>query len=383
MQDFILTDEQKDLVAVAKDFAERELAPVVEECDAKGEFPMDVYKKFVEQGFSTMFIPEAYGGIGAGALDLVLVNEQFAKVDAGFIVSATTAEFGVTPLRIAGTEEQIKYYFERVMDGQLGAFCLTEADAGSDASATRTTAVRDGDDYILNGSKCFISSGGIADMFTVFAVTDKEKGAHGISCFLVEKEREGVGIGKEENKMGLRLSNTTSLSFDDVRVPAKNLIGEEGQGFMIAMQSLDRSRGVNSYGCLGIAERAIDEATKYAMVRRTFGKSIIKNQGISFMLADMEIQTTAARTLLYHCADMIDKTGQYDTRLGSVTKTFVSDVAMKVTADAVQILGGYGYSKEYPVEKLMRDAKIFQIFEGTNQIQRMVIGREMQRRYKV
>ncbi|WP_315524493.1 acyl-CoA dehydrogenase family protein [Pseudoramibacter alactolyticus] len=383
MQDFILTDEQKDLVAVAKDFAERELAPVVEECDAKGEFPMDVYKKFVEQGFSTMFIPEAYGGIGAGALDLVLVNEQFAKVDAGFIVSATTAEFGVTPLRIAGTEEQIKYYFERVMDGQLGAFCLTEADAGSDASATRTTAVRDGDDYILNGSKCFISSGGIADMFTVFAVTDKEKGAHGISCFLVEKEREGVGIGKEENKMGLRLSNTTSLSFDDVRVPAKNLIGEEGQGFMIAMQSLDRSRGVNSYGCLGIAERAIDEATKYAMVRRTFGKPIIKNQGISFMLADMEIQTTAARTLLYHCADMIDKTGQYDTRLGSVTKTFVSDVAMKVTADAVQILGGYGYSKEYPVEKLMRDAKIFQIFEGTNQIQRMVIGREMQRRYKV
>jgi len=382
MENFILTDEQKDLVAFAKDFAQKVLAPVVEECDRKGEFPMDVYKQFHEAGFSTMFIPEKYGGVGAGALDLVLINEEFAKVDAGFIVSATTAEFGVTPLRIAGTEEQIAYYMDRVMQGQLGSFCLTEADAGSDAAATRTTAKRDGDDYIINGTKCFITSGGLADMYTVFATVDKEAGAKGITCFLVEKERPGVSVGKDEDKMGLRLSNTTEVIFDEVRIPAKNRIGEEGQGFKIAMQSLDRSRGVNSYACLGIAERAIEEAVKYAKTRATFGRPIIKNQGLQFLLADMEIQVEAARALLYQCADMIDKTGRYDTELGSITKTFVSDTCMKVTTDAVQVLGGYGYMKDYPVEKLMRDAKIFQIFEGTNQIQRMVIAKCMQDRYK-
>ena len=382
MENFILTDEQKDLVAFAKDFAEKVLAPVVAEYDRKGEFPMEVYKQFHEAGFSTMFIPEEYGGVGAGALDLVLINEEFAKVDAGFIVSATTAEFGVTPLRIAGTKEQIAYYMDRVMQGQLGSFCLTEADAGSDAAATRTTAKRDGDDYIINGTKCFITSGGLADMYTVFATVDKEAGAKGITCFLVEKERAGVSVGKDEDKMGLRLSNTTEVIFDDVRIPAKNRIGEEGQGFRIAMQSLDRSRGVNSYACLGIAERAIEEAVKYAGTRRTFGRPIIKNQGLQFLLADMEIQVEAARALLYQCADMIDKTGRYDTELGSITKTFVSDTCMKVTTDAVQVLGGYGYMKDYPVEKLMRDAKIFQIFEGTNQIQRMVIAKCMQDRYK-
>jgi len=380
MQDFILTDEQKDLVAFAKDFAEKEVKPIVAEYDRRGEFPMEVYKKFYEAGFSTMFVPEKYGGIGASALDLVLVNEQFAKVDAGFIVSATTAEFGVTPLRIAGTEEQIAYYMDRVMQGQLGSFCLTEPDAGSDAAATRTTATRDGDDYIINGRKCFITSGGIADMYTVFATVDRSLGAKGITCFLVEREREGVSVGKEEDKMGLRLSNTTDVIFDNVRIPAKNRIGGEGDGFKIAMMSLDRSRGVNSYGCLGIAEHAIEEAVAYAKQRCTFGRPIIKNQGLQFILADMEIQCTAARALLYRCAELIDKTGKYDTELGSITKTFVSDMAMKVTTDAVQILGGYGYSREYPVEKLMRDAKIFQIFEGTNQIQRMVISGQMAHR---
>lgn len=377
MQDFILTDEQKDLVAFAKDFAEKELKPVVAEYDRKGEFPMEVYKKFYEAGFSTMFVPEKYGGTGASALDLVLINEQFAKVDAGFIVSATTAEFGVTPLRIAGTEEQIAYYMDRVMQGDLGSFCLTEPDAGSDASATRTTAVRDGNDYIINGRKCFITSGGIANMYTVFATVDRSLGAKGVTCFLVERDRPGVSVGKEEDKMGLRLSNTTDVIFEDVRIPAKNRIGAEGEGFKIAMMSLDRSRGVNSYGCLGIAERAIEEAVAYAKVRNTFGRPIIKNQGLQFMLADMEIQCTAARCLLYRCAELIDKTGKYDTELGSITKTFVSDMCMKVTTDALQILGGYGYSREYPMEKLMRDAKIFQIFEGTNQIQRMVIAGQM------
>ena len=379
MVDFILTEEQQDLVAFAKDFAEKELKPVVQEYDEKGEFPMEVYKKFFDAGFATMFVPERYGGTGAGALDLVLVNEQFAKIDPGFIISATTAEFGVTPLRIAGTEEQIAYYMDRVMQGQLGSFCLTEPDAGSDASATKTTAVRDGDDYIINGRKCFITSGGIANMYTVFAQQDKSLGAKGISCFLVERERPGVSIGKEENKMGIRLSNTCDVVFDEVRIPAKNLIGAEGQGFKIAMQSLDRSRGVNSYAPLGVAERAIEEAVAYAKERKTFGRPIIKNQAIAFMLADMQIQCTAARALLYNCAKLIDETGKYDTELGSITKTFVSDMCMKVTTDAVQILGGYGFMKDYPVEKLMRDSKIFQIFEGTNQIQRMVISGAMAR----
>ena len=379
MQDFILTEEQQDLVALAKDFAEKEVKPVVAECDRKGEFPMDVYKKFFEAGFPTMFVPEKYGGLGAGALNLVLINEQFAKVDAGFIVSATTAEFGSTPVRIAGTEEQIAYYMGRVMKGQLGAFCLTEPDAGSDAAATRTTAVRKGDEYILNGHKCFITSGGLAGMYTVFATMDRSLGAKGITCFLVERERAGVSVGKDEDKMGLRLSNTADVIFDDVHIPVANRIGEEGEGFKIAMKSLDRSRGVNSYGCLGIAERAIEEAVAYAKQRVTFGRPIIKNQGLQWMLADMQIQCTAARALLYRCAEMIDKTGRYDTQLGSITKTFVSDMCMKVTTDAVQIFGGYGYSREYPIEKLMRDAKIFQIFEGTNQIQRMVIGSQLQR----
>ena len=379
MQDFILTDEQKDLVAFAKDFANKEVRPIMAEYDRRGEFPMEVYKKFFDAGFATMFVPKEYGGDGAGMMDLLLINEEFAKVDAGFIISATTAEFGSTPLRIAGTKEQIAYYMGRVMEGQLGAFCLTEPDAGSDASATRTTAVRDGDDYIINGRKCFITSGGIAGMYTVFATVDRSLGAKGITCFLVEREREGVSVGKEEDKMGIRLSNTTDVIFDNVRVPAKNRIGEEGQGFQIAMQSLDRSRGFNAYAPLGIAEHAIEEAVNYAKQRVTFGRPIIKNQGLQWMLADMQIQCTAARALLYRCVEQIEKTGKYDTQLGSITKTFVSDMCMKVTTDAVQIFGGYGYSREYPVEKLMRDAKIQQIFEGTNQIQRIVIAGQMAR----
>ncbi len=236
-----------------------------------------------------------------------------------------------------------------------------------------------GDEYVLNGHKCFITSGGLAGMYTVFATMDRSLGAKGITCFLVERERAGVSVGKDEDKMGLRLSNTADVIFDDVHIPVANRIGEEGEGFKIAMKSLDRSRGVNSYGCLGIAERAIEEAVAYAKQRVTFGRPIIKNQGLQWMLADMQIQCTAARALLYRCAEMIDKTGRYDTQLGSITKTFVSDMCMKVTTDAVQIFGGYGYSREYPIEKLMRDAKIFQIFEGTNQIQRMVIGSQLQR----
>lgn len=369
----ILTGEQLDLQAFARDFAAKELAPVVKECDRKGEFPMEVFRKFCEVGFNSMFLPEAYGGQGLGAMDMVLVYEEFAKVDAGFICSASTGEFGIEPILVAGTEEQKKYYMDFILQGGLGAFALTEPNAGSDAAATRTTAVRDGDDYILNGRKCFITSGPVANVYSVFATVDPSLGTKGISCFIVERDRPGVSVGKDEDKMGMRLSCTSDVIFEDVRIPAKNLVGAEGKGFGLAMKCLDRSRGVNSYGALGIAQRALDEAVAYAKQRKTFGSPIIGHQGVQFLLADMEIDVTTARALLWQCAQMVDK-GVFDTKLGSVTKTFLSEMAMRVTTSAVQVLGGYGYSREYPVEKLMRDAKLWSIFEGTNQIQRMVIS---------
>lgn len=374
-----MNELQKDLQSFAREFAQKEIAPIAPQIDHDhGEFPMDVFHKFCDAGFNTMFLPEEYGGQGLGAMEEVIIGEEFCKADAGFYVSATTGAFGIEPVLLFGNEEQKHYYADYLLQGKLASFALTEADAGSDASNTRTTAVRDGDDYILNGSKCFITSGGLADIYTVFATVDRSKGVKGITCFIVERSREGVSVGKAEDKMGMILSNTTELIFDNVRIPAKNRVGEEGEGFKIAMASLDRSRGIYSYGALGVAQRAIDVAVDYAKQRKTFGKPIIKHQGIQFMLADMEIQTTAARSLLWHCAQMVDE-GNIDSRMGAITKTFCSDACMKVTTDAVQILGGYGYSREYPVEKLMRDAKLLQIFEGTNQIQRIVISREMSR----
>ena len=374
-----MNELQKDLQSFAREFAQKEIVPIAPQIDHDhGEFPMDVFHKFCDAGFNTMFLPEEYGGQGLGAMEEVIIGEEFCKADAGFYVSATTGAFGIEPVLLFGNEEQKHYYADYLLQGKLASFALTEADAGSDASNTRTTAVRDGDDYILNGSKCFITSGGLADIYTVFATVDRSKGVKGITCFIVERSREGVSVGKAEDKMGMVLSNTTELIFDNVRIPAKNRVGEEGEGFKIAMASLDRSRGIYSYGALGVAQRAIDVAVDYAKQRKTFGKPIIKHQGIQFMLADMEIQTTAARSLLWHCAQMVDE-GNIDSRMGAITKTFCSDACMKVTTDAVQILGGYGYSREYPVEKLMRDAKLLQIFEGTNQIQRIVISREMSR----
>lgn len=374
MGNFQLTDLQKDLQKFARDFANKELAPVVADIDHNhGPFPMDVFKKFCEVGFNTMFLPEKYGGEGLGALDMVIVQEEFAKVDAGFICSATTGEFGFEPILHFGTEEQKNYYMSFILDGKLGAFALTEPGSGSDAGNTKTTAKKDGDDWIINGTKCFITSGGIADVYTVFAQTDKSKGTKGITCFIVEKDRAGVSAGKPEDKMGMVLSNTTDVIFEDVRIPDKNRVGEIGQGYKIALTCLDRSRGVNSYGAVGIAQRAIDEAVAYANERITMGKPIWQHQMVMQLIADMEIQTAAARSLLWDCARMVDA-GIIDSKFGAITKTFCADAAMAVTENAVQIMGGYGYSREYPVEKLMRDAKLWQIFEGTNQIQRMVIA---------
>lgn len=368
-----LTEEQKELQAVARKFAQEQVLPIAKKAEVTGEFPMELFKMAAELGFTTLTIPEKFGGAGLDYFTEVVVFEEIAKADAGFATTIGACGLAATPAEIAGNDEQRQQVADVLLSGGLTAFCLTESGAGSDAAATKTTAVRDGDEYVINGTKTFITNGGVASLYTVFAVTDKSKGVKGISAFLVEADRKGVSVGKEENKMGIRTSNTTDVYFDDVRIPAKNLLGREGMGFIIAMQTLDRTRAAGMIAPVGICQAAIDYCVAYAKQRVTFGKPIIANQAIQFMLADMEIATTAARTLVYEAARARDR-GIVDSEFSAVVKTFCGDTVMKVTTDAVQIFGGYGYSREYPVEKLMRDAKIFQIFEGTNQIQRMVIA---------
>lgn len=369
----LMNEEQKELTGVLRNILEKELAPLVAECDEKGEYPINVHKVLCEAGFNAVMIPEEYGGLGLDMETVALLNEEYGRVDAGFGCSFSFASGGIKTVLLAGTEKQKHYYAERLLDGGISCTCVTEAGAGSDVSAIRTTAVKDGDSYILNGTKAFISNGPIADTFTVLAVTDKEKGTRGgMSIFIVEKER-GVKVGKKENKMGIRLSPTSEVVFEDVRVPASNLVGAEGEGYRIFMKSFTKSRPLIMAFAVGIAQKAIDLAVEYAKTRQTFGKPIIKNQGVSFMLADMEMQTQAARNLVLYAARCIDA-GVDITAACASAKAFASEVAMKVTTDALQVFGGYGYSKEYPMEKLMRDAKIFSIFEGTNQIQRMILG---------
>jgi len=299
------------------------------------------------------------------------IFEELSKVDAGFSFNFALASGEFAMLQEAGAPEELKrYYAQKILSGSICSFCLTEAQAGSDAANIRTTAVRDGDEYVLNGTKSFITNGALADMYIVFAYTDKSKGTKGISAFLVEK-KHGVQVGKTEDKMGLKLSITSELIFEDVRIPASNLIGEEGRGFIYAMKALEKGRVTTMVHALGIAQAAMDIALAYSKVRVTFGKPIIKHQGLAFLLADMQKRIDAARAMIYYSAAAIDRGLPLGT-LSPSTKIFVSETAMSVTTDAVQVLGGYGYMKEYPVEKLMRDAKVFSIFEGTNQINQMV-----------
>jgi len=373
MENYLLMNEdQKELVAMLRNILQKELAPIVEEYDEKGEYPMQAHKVLCEAGFNTVAIPEKYGGLGLDNQTIALLNEEIGKVDAGFGCSFSFSSGGIKTVLLAGTDQQKQYYADRILNGGISCTCITEAEAGSDAAAIRTTAVKDGDDYILNGTKAFISNGPIADTFTVLAITDKEKGTRGMSIFIVEKDR-GVKVGKKENKMGIRMSPTSEVVFEDVRVPAANLVGAEGEGFKIFMKSLARSRPLVMAFAVGIAQQALDLSVAYAKERKTFGKPIISNQGVSFMLADMEMQIQAARNLIQYAARCVDA-GVDLTSASASAKTIASEVAMKVTTDAVQIFGGYGYSKEYPVEKLMRDAKIFSIFEGTNQIQKLILG---------
>ncbi|WP_027365158.1 acyl-CoA dehydrogenase [Desulfotruncus alcoholivorax] len=379
-----LSEEQEMLRQSVRRLAEDKVAPRAAEIDEKDEYPWDLKELIAGQGLLGAGIPEEYGGTGAGLPSVVLIVEEIAKVSAAASLIVAAQELGMMPILVGGSEEQKQKYLPGIADGdRIAAFALTEPNAGSDAGSVKTRAVREGDKYILSGQKCFITNGSIADVFTVFATTDPKAGLKGLSAFIVEKNYPGITIGKKEHKMGIRGSETTEVIFDNCPVPAENLMGKEGQGFKIAMMTLDCTRPVIGAQAVGIAQGALDYAVNYAKERVQFGKPIAMFQGIQFMLADMCTKVEAARQLVYKAAHMIENAGQNNipagevSRFSSMCKLFASDVAMQVTVDAVQVLGGYGYMKEYPLERMMRDAKITQIYEGTNQIQRVVIAKNL------
>lgn len=377
------TDLQIELADNARKILEKELKPRIPELEhadgGLGQYPMDVMKTMAEAGYAGMNIPEEYGGLGLDLVTQAVIVEEMCKVEAGFGFSFFNGANYFPFILLTGlSREEKQSWAERIISGDaIGCFALTEESAGSDAAAMKTTAVRDGDDWILNGTKCFITNAPISNYFLIVAWTDKTKSAgKGISMFFVEKER-GVQIGKKERKMGMKLSETAEVILDDVRVPADHMIGEEGRGFKQALQLLNQDgRIFDAVGALGIAEAALDAAVEYAKTRRQFGKRIIDHEGLGFLIADMQIRTEASRALLFQTAEAM-AAGKKTGHLTSSVKTFVTDSAMQTTIDAVQVLGGYGYSTEYPVEKLMRDAKIYQIFGGTNQIQRQIIERDL------
>ena len=369
----ILSEENREIQEMAREFAEAKIRPVSKEYDLKGETPLSVYKEAAGLGYTSLCIPEEFGGARLGTFANILVAEEFARADAGFSVAVQASTLAMKPILLAGTKEQKQYAADALINGGMGSFCLTEPDAGSDAGAIRTKAVKKDGEYIITGRKCFITNAPHADFYVVFAKTEPDAGTKGISAFLVERGREGLSIGKHEDKMGIRLSTTADVILEEVHVPEDHLLGAEGKGFKLAMQTLDRTRLECAAMAAGLSQRAIDLSVDYAKTRVTFGKPIAKLQAIQFMLADMEIRNQAARSLVYQCAAMIDS-GAVDGKMNAVAKTFSSEAAMQNTLDAVQIFSGYGYSREYEVEKLMRDAKIFMIFEGTNQIQRTVIA---------
>ncbi len=373
--DYQLTEEQVMIRDLARQIAQEKIVPVRAQYDESGEFPWEIMKIIAEADLFRVFIPEEYEGLGDKTLDLCLAVEELSRACGGIALGYAGTALGTTPIILFGNEEQKKKYLPRIASGEsLAAFALTEANAGSDAAGIRTTAVEDGDSFVLNGTKQWITNGGEAEIYTVLAMTDPKKGARGSTAFIVEKGTEGFSFGKKENKMGIRGSVTRELIFQDCRVPKENILGRRGMGFIVAMRTFDRSRPGVAAQAVGIAQGALDEAVEYSRHREQFGHPISSFQGIQFMLADMATQVEAARALVYASARMIDSGAKDTARESAMAKLFASDVAMKVTTDAVQILGGYGYMKEYPVEKMMRDAKITQIYEGTNQIQRQVIA---------
>jgi acyl-CoA dehydrogenase len=373
--DFTLTDEQKSLREMAHDFAEKEMRPVAWEYDKDGTWPEEVLKKGWEVGLMNTHIPEEYGGPGASYMDGVLIEEEMGWGCSGIGTSLTCNGLATAPIMLGGSEETKKEFLGRLTEEfGLASFCLTEPDAGSDVSGMRTTAVKQGDKYVINGSKCFITNGGYADFYTVYAKTDKDAGHRGISAFVVPRD-ETVTVDKKEDKMGQRASNTATITFNETEVPAENLLGEENHGFKLAMTTLDRTRPGVAAMAVGIARAAFEFATEYSKERVQFGVPIAMHQAIQFLIADMATDVEAGRLLVWKSATELDQ-GKRNTLTSSHAKRFSADAAMKVATDAVQVYGGYGFIKDYPVEKLMRDAKIMQLYEGTSQIQRLVIARE-------
>ena len=374
---FALSDEQKALRELARDFAAKEIRAVAAEYDERSQHPADVIAKAHDVGLMNPHVPEELGGPGLSAFEQILIGEELAWGCSGIATSIVANILGSLPVLLAGSDEQKREWVAPLLDEPLlCSFALTEPGAGSDVSAIQTTATRDGDDYVLNGSKMFITNAGQAAWFVVFASTDPAAGHRGLSAFVVASNSAGVTVEKHLDKMGQRSTDTSALAFQDVRVPAANRLGEEGEGFKIAMRTLDLTRPGTAAGAVGVARAAFDYAVEYSKTRVQFGQPIAMNQGVNFLVADMATEIEAARLLTWQAAWLIDQ-GERATLQSSYAKRFTADTAMKVTTDAVQIFGGYGYMKEYPVEKLMRDAKLFQIYEGTSQIQRLVIAREI------
>src|SRR5436190_10696512 len=375
MVDFTLTDEQKDLRELAHDFAEREIRPVAWELDRDGGWPQAIIDKAHEVGLMNTHIPEEYGGPGLSTLDGCVIEEEMSWGCSGVQTSLGANGLAAAPVLLGGSEDVKREFCEALVDDvKLASFCLTEPDAGSDVSGMRTRAVRKGDKYVLNGSKCFITNGSYADYFVVYAKTDPEAGHRGISAFLVPKDATVI-VDKKEDKMGQRASNTATITFNDTEVDARYLLGEENKGFKLAMMVLDRTRPGVAAMATGISRAAFEMATAYAKERVQFGVPIAMHQAIQFMIADMATKVHLSRLATWNSAVLLDQ-GRRNTLESSHARRFAADTAMEVTTDAVQIYGGYGFIKEYPVEKLMRDAKIMQLYEGTSQIQRLVIARE-------
>lgn len=380
--DHFLDETQQMIVETAQEITREKILPVRAELDESGEFPREILQDMANADLFGIFVPEQYGGLGGGCFEIVLAMEQLAMGCVGIATSFAASALGIFPVILAGSEELKQQYLPDIATGRRwAAFGLTEANAGSDAAGIRTTAVEDGDCWVLNGTKQWITNGGESQIYSIVAITDPNKGARGASIFVVEEGDPGFSYGKKENKMGIRASATRELVMRDCRIPKSRMVGRRGTGFITVMKTLDLSRpGIASLG-VGLAQAALDEAVSYAKQRVQFERPIIAFQAVQHMLADMAIQTEAARSLVYAAARHIDQHPKDMSKVSSMCKVFATDTAMKVTTDAVQVLGGYGYMKEYPVEKMMRDAKILQIYEGTNQIQRNVVGQELNKEY--
>ncbi len=379
--EYLLTEEQDTIKALVRRIAEEKIVPIRAELDEKEEFPWEIMKHLADTDMFRIFIPEEYDGLSGSCLDLCLVIEELSRACAGVALCYAATSLGSIALVRYGTEEQKQKYLPDIANGKkLAAFGITEATAGSDASAIRTTAEKVNDGYLINGSKQFVSNAGEAEIYTIIALTDKTKGARGASSFVVEKSTPGFSFGRKEKKLGIRASATRELVFDNCLIPKENLIGKEGMGFIIALNIFDQSRPGIGAQAVGIAQAALEASVDYARQRIQFGHPIIAIQAIQHMLADMAIQVEAARALTYAVARAIDSGAKQTTKESAMAKVFASDVAMRVTTDAVQIFGGYGYMKDYPVEKMMRDAKITQIYEGTNQVLRNTIALELRKR---